>query len=381
MGFGRYTVGGRAGKVYDVTTLADNSRPGSLRYALSQSGPRIVRFKVSGIIMLESPLEIEHGHLTVEGQTSPVGVVIAGAPVVISADQVILRYLRFRLGTFGYPADALGAVGTRDVIVDHCSISWSVDEAASFYNNTNFTLQNSIVSSSLDDSIHPEGAHGHGGIWGGRNASFIGNIVANHRSRTPRINGHRMEPSYPVEDEFVEVVNNVIFNWGDNNVYGCEDGSLDLVNNFYLAGGDSRAERILELYAPISGRSRIYVSGNVYRDRSDWTDDNLAAVDERVGNRKARKVSRSNPRFVSSPRGDTASQSSTAELVFKRILSERSAGANKNQQGSFLDSVDAHVYRQIEATLEGESISGLIDHESEQIKSWDDYGREFEENS
>jgi len=376
LGYGRYTIGGRGGRVYEVTTLEDNDQPGSLRHALNQPEPRIVRFKVSGIIMLQKPLTISKGHLTVEGQTSPVGIVVAGAPVKVSADQVILRYLRFRPGSFGYVGDGLEARGTRDVIIDHCSMSWSVDEAGSFYNNTNFTLQNSIVSNSLSDSSHPKGKHGYGGIWGGNNASFVRNIIGNHTSRTPRINGHRLESPYPEEAEFVEVVNNVIYNWGRNNVYGAEDGALDLLNNFYLPGHDSECVHFLDIFLPLSSAPDIFISGNLYHGKPEWNEDNIAGVVARNAQEEPEPIDPSDSRLSSSPRGGTLPTLEAREN-FRRIIGGRRAGANKNAAGFFLDSVDRQLYDQIEQTMAGQPPAGILNHETDQITSWQAYAREF----
>ena len=146
-GFGRYTVGGRGGKVYHVTTLEDGEQEGTLRYAVNKKGARTVVFDVSGNIFLNRPLQIVNDSLTIAGQTAPGrGVCIARYPVTIKADDVIIRYVRFRVGNEnkGEP-DGLGATDHRNIIVDHCSISWSVDETSSVYGNENTTLQWCII--------------------------------------------------------------------------------------------------------------------------------------------------------------------------------------------------------------------------------------------
>lgn len=286
-GGGMYTSGGRGGKVIRVTTLEDNGMPGSLRHAVNQSGARIILFDVSGTIRLKSKLDITQGNLTLAGQSAPGGgITLADYPVEIKADNVIVRYLRFRMGDLKVTndQDAFGARNRKNLIIDHCSMSWSTDECASFYDNENFTLQWSILSESLRLSVHEKGSHGYGGIWGGMNASFLCNLLIHHDSRTPRFCGSRY--SNKPDRESVDFRNNLLYNWGANNAYGAEGGSYNLVNNYYKPGpASSNRGRLLQPYAddgknaqPKGTHGRFYLSGNYVSGNNSVTANNRLGV-------------------------------------------------------------------------------------------------------
>ncbi|MBL0740980.1 pectate lyase [Chryseolinea sp. Jin1] len=273
-GFGKHTTGGRGGKVYVVSNLND-SGAGSFREAVAASGARTILFAVSGNIKLKSPLRIEHGNVTIAGQSAPGdGICIQDFPVTIHADNVVVRFMRFRLGDLAkLEADAFGGNdGNADIIIDHCSISWATDECASFYRNKNFTLQWCIISESLNHSVHAKGDHGYGGIWGGEGATFHHNLVVSHTSRLPRFSGSATTPNTP--NERVDFRNNVVCNWADNNVYGGEKGHYNMVNNYFKPGPATPQKKhwFVNPYLPCGS---FYVDGNVFegdahRSAQNW---------------------------------------------------------------------------------------------------------------
>ena len=293
-GFGRHTTGGRGGKVYHVTTLEDNNQPGTLRWANAQQGPKTIVFDVSGTIFLKSPLRFTP-NTTVAGQTAPGdGICLADYPVMISSSNII-RYMRFRLGNrevANHEGDGLGGSRCHDIIIDHCSISWSIDECLSVYGNRDFTVQWCIVSQSLNNAGHQKGAHGYGGNWGGSGASYHHNLIAHHTSRTPRLG-----PSpFTQTDERMDLRNNVIYNWTVNGCYGGEGMTVNIVNNYYKPGPGTPTDlRGMRIAAPNIRTSqythhdsprpnvwdrmwhvwgKYYVSGNVNSRYPEVTKDN-----------------------------------------------------------------------------------------------------------
>ena len=262
-GYGRYVTGGRGGKVYHVTNH-NNSGTGSLRWALSQSGTKTIVFDVSGTIHLQSALNIGD-NVTIAGQTAPGdGICVADYPCSIKGSNVIVRYMRFRLGNKNVTLDGadgwdgFGGFDQQDIIIDHCSVSWSIDECLSVLGNKNTTVQWCLVAQSLVNSGHSKGAHGYGGNWGGSGASFHHNLLAHHSSRTPRL-GPR--PTTQL-DERMDMRNNVIYNFGGNGCYGGEAMKVNIVNNYYKPGPGTPTNYKGKRIAGIGIRTNEYVTNN-----------------------------------------------------------------------------------------------------------------------
>lgn len=280
-GFGKEVTGGRGGKVRKVTNLND-AGPGSLRAAVEAKDARIVVFDTSGTIKLESNLNIRNPNITIAGQTAPGdGITIRDYPVVVSTENVIIRYLRFRMGDdVGIEADPIGGFEQKDIIIDHCSVSWSTDECVSFYSNENFTMQWCIISESLRESAHDKGAHGYGGIFGGQKATFHHNLLAHHDSRNPRF-GERGGTDL-AKTSLVDYRNNVIYNWGGNTAYGGEGMNINLVNNYYKPGPASRTQsKIYSIDKSVDPNEPMYdiwgkyfIDGNYFEGNSEVTEDN-----------------------------------------------------------------------------------------------------------
>ncbi len=281
-GHGKYVTGGRGGQVYYVTHLNDDKTMGSLRKGVEMSGARIIIFKVSGTIQLKSDLKIENNNITIAGQTAPGdGICLRDYPVKVNADNVIIRFMRFRMGDAAQQEDdAIGGRFHKNIIIDHCSMSWSTDECVSFYQNENFTLQWSMISESLRNSVHEKGNHGYGGIWGGKHASFHHNLLASHDSRNPRLGEYNGDP-FALTDN-VDLRNNVIYNWGGNSCYGGEAMNVNIVNCYYKPGPNTtKKERIVSIdYEKESDKAtyqiwgKFYISGNVLTESTRATNDN-----------------------------------------------------------------------------------------------------------
>ena len=238
-GYGKYATGGRGGDVYIVRNLNDSGE-GSLRQGLKNNGkPRTIVFAVSGTIELKSKLKV-YSNTTIAGQTAPGdGICLKNYALNIDGDNVIVRFIRSRMGDeCGSEDDAINSRFHKDIIIDHCSASWSIDETMSVYHCDNVTIQWCISAESLYASKHAKGAHGFGGIWGNNHSTYHHNLLAHHTSRNPR---------FASGCGYNDYRNNVIYNWGYNSCYGGEKyqtGQEDLYNfsvinivgNYYKPG-------------------------------------------------------------------------------------------------------------------------------------------------
>jgi pectate lyase len=264
-GYGRFALGGRGGKVLFVTNLNDKG-PGSLRSAIEAKFPRIVVFNISGTIELQSDLRIVHPRITIAGQTAPGGgICLRKYPLKISADDAVVRFIRVRLGDeAGRKVDGIGVRDAENVIVDHCSVSWTLDEAVNTYHGTkNITIQWSLISESLHNSRLRQG-HGFAASLGGVNTSYHHNLLANNAGRNPSIAGEMENPTINLDFR-----NNVIFNWQYRTLDG-RPRSINVVNNYYKAGPASREDlKIVKMQSLHDGTfGRWYIRGNVFEDRS-----------------------------------------------------------------------------------------------------------------
>lgn len=286
-GGGMYTFGGRGGKVITVTSLEDDG-PGTLREACEKGGARIIVFNVAGIIRLKSPLTIRAPYITIAGQTAPGnGVCIAGETVWIDTHDVIIRHMRFRRGEtwVGRRDDAIGGNPIGNVMLDHISASWGLDENMSMYRHmyltdprkdreklgtVNITIQNSIFSEALDTWNHAFGS-----TLGGENCSFIRNLWADNAGRNPSIGWNGI----------FNFVNNVVFNWVHRSVDGGDHtAQYNMINNYFKPGpltsiDKSIGHRILkpESRFTLNGRKvygRAYVNGNIVEGNEKVTHDN-----------------------------------------------------------------------------------------------------------
>jgi len=283
-GYGKYTIGGRGGQVYEVTTLADEGE-GSLRAAIEAKGPRTVVFRISGTIELKRQLKITNPYITIAGQTAPGdGICLRGYPLSISADEVIIRYIRVRLGDeTKTESDAVSSGSRKHIILDHVSASWSVDETMSVYHCDSMTVQWCIISESLFGSNHMKGNHGFGGIWGSNYGTYHHNLIACHSSRNPRFAGG---------SGYVDFRNNVIYNWGFNSIYGggalhkngrdpkflIRHTDVNLVNNYFKPGPATVGGKVRHRIANPSWANgdcgKWYVNGNIMEGNERVTADN-----------------------------------------------------------------------------------------------------------
>lgn len=295
-GFGKYATGGRGGKVIAVTNLNDSGE-GSFRWALEQfpGEPLTVIFRVSGIIELQSKIQIKRSNLTIAGQTAPgdgiclknQSLILNGASSKGNHGNIIIRYIRSRpggtlkTGLYGFDME-----NCHDVIIDHCSFSWANEECAAMYDTKNTTVQWCIVSEGLYEAGHQKGHRSYGGVWGGQYASYHHNLLAHLNSRAVRFNGARAHDTIAL----IDYRNNVIYNWGNANAaYGGEVNiaggvsQVNIVNNYYKPGPATAAELkfVNASYQKENskGTGQWFVDGNIMEGDKALTKKNKNGID------------------------------------------------------------------------------------------------------
>lgn len=328
-GFGADTVGGRGGKVLEVTNLND-SGPGSLRAACEQKGPRVVVFRVGGVIRLRRSLEIAEPFLTIAGQTAPGGgILIRDAGIYVRTHDVVIRHLRVRVGPSeaessgaldGILIKARGPDAVFNVVVDHCSFSWAVDENGDLYGPVrDVTLQWCIFAEGLRRSTHEKGSHSMGLLLGKNISRTVHHcLLAHNNSRNPRIGGG-----------ILDFVNNTIYNWGSAACWPSESPSVNFVGNYYKPGPSTKLQR-----AQIVGTDvgRIYVEGNITPHRPNDAVSEWAIVDGRISERLHRARSRfDSPSVTTQP----------ALRAYRLVLAQ--AGATRPKR----DAVDRRIIHEV----------------------------------
>jgi hypothetical protein len=358
-GFGQYAQGGRGGRVIRVTNLED-SGAGSLRQAVVARGPRTVTFEVSGIIDLERDLDIHRGQLTIAGQTAPGdGITLRGHGLNVYADDVVIRYLRVRPGDAeGVETDAISIFSGTNIIIDHCSTSWATDETLSVSPSRKdamrpidkVTVQWSIISESLNRSVHSKGDHGYGSLVRGNDGarySMHHNLWAHHQARMPRPGNYLDRERDPV-GPVIDIRNNVFYNWGGRySGYNADTESLsryNFVGNYYLQGPDSRSPVAFDESNP---HASMYFAGNWMNGKS--VEDPLDVVNLPAGADLADREHSHESRVTEA-----------ADVAFRAVLDH--AGASLAR-----DSVDRRIISQVTAR------SGRIIDEVSDVGGWPDH--------
>lgn len=338
-GYGRYARGGRGGKVVEVTNLNDNG-PGSLRAAVTNDiGPRTIVFTVSGIITLNSRLVLSQPYVTVAGQTAPgKGICIRSAPFGFTGNDVVVRHMRLRLGA-GATYDGMGLTGANYSIMDHCSVSWTIDEAFSSRNSRNITLQRTLISEALNAAGHqnyPSGTeHGYAATIGGDTGSFHHNLLAHCYGRNWSLGGGLDGNGYYAGK--LDITNNVVYNWGSRATDGGAN-KVNFVNNYYKPGQGTTYFKALNAQheAVGLGMQQYYFAGNVM---PGYFDENSQS-----NGRVASGQSVSYTTFVSAPFFPSNVTTQSAKTAYKHVLSD---------VGCSQPVFDTHDVRIVNETLNG----------------------------
>ena len=338
-GGGMYSFGGRGGKVLTVTNLNDDG-PGSFRWACEQGGARIIVFNVSGIIRLKSPIYVRAPYITIAGQTAPgEGICIAGESFQVDTHDVVVRHMRFRRGETNVMnrEDSFGGNPVGNIMIDHCSCEWGLDENISFYrhmfdmNNgkpkekkptVNVTIQNTISAKALDTWNHAFGS-----TIGGENTTFMRNLWADNTGRNPSVGWAGV----------FNFVNNVVYNWVHRTADGGEYKSMfNFINNYYKPGpltpkdtpigrritkSESRSEGLF----PFKQFGRVYASGNIMEGypevtKNNWNGGIQTADKDGDMNETELALMRSNEPFMMPPVTIMG-----AETAFKWVLANAGA--------------------------------------------------------
>lgn len=333
-GFGSTTPGGRGGRPIFVTNL-DDAGAGSFRAACEAEGPRIVIFRVSGLITLAKPIVIKNPYITIAGQTAPGdGVCLRGYTFVIATHDVVVRYLRSRLGDLsGQEADSITlAAGAENVVLDHCSATWSIDEALSLAGNvSNVTVQWCLIAEGLNHNKHAKGAHGYGSLSRANGpVTWHHNLWAHNNSRNPRLGDNYGRPPYPTFD----VRNNVIYDYGEI-ASGLTQGVLKVnyVGNYIRPGPDSNATTPIHVGGPSD--LSFYIRKNVFEGNAALTADNSQFFDPVTIDGK-RQVQTVVAPFSAQPVKTTSAQS-----AYESVLG--AVGASLPRR----DSADARIVDQV----------------------------------
>lgn len=360
-GFGRFSKGGRGGDVYHVANLND-SGAGSLRNGIeSAKGPRTIVFDISGTIRLRTELTISRPNITIAGQTAPGdGITLRDRGLFIKANHVIVRFIRSRLGdTGGVESDSISIQDGTDIILDHCSASWSIDEVLSNQSPTvdRVTVQWCMITESLHDSIHEKGPHGMGGIIGGLRQSFHHNLYAHHNSRNPKVTWrHHCK---------VDFRNNVIYNWGSNSVYDGSVSHMNWVENYYKSGPATKSSvrnRIFEIKNINDSidaqkyEATLYAEDNYVHNFSHITLDNWnGGIDFDTGASDAKN--RTKKPFDYPPINEQS-----AEEAYSLVLSHVGASLSR-------DSVDARIIEEVRNGTSTFGNKGIIDSQKD-VGGW-----------
>ena len=354
-GWGRFATGGRGGEVYAVTNLNDDGT-GSLRDAL-RVGHRTVIFRVSGTIELKSVLFVERSNITIAGQTAPGdGICLRGFPLLIrGTNDIIVRYLRIRVGDeAGKPVDGLEVRDSENVIIDHCSVSWSSDEAINTWHGTKkLTVQWCLMSEPLHRSVN-YGPHGYGASLGGDRTSYHHNLFAHCAGRNPSIAGGDHDHTTQMDYR-----NNVIYNWQHRSCDG-KPKSINVVNNYYKPGPATRPHvrrriaRIDDNMAKYGNfEPRWYIEGNVVEGEPTLTGDNWGGGVDFQGNTNEEKNRQRTP-FPFAP-----VKTHSAADAYKLVLA--GVGANRPAR----DVIDTRVLKEVSDGRASRGEKGIIDRQDE----------------